>query len=264
VNTVKKTEYSKQTNTSEKLTARLKINNDASSIDFQKWLQSHIDVRHGDHVLDVACGTGAQSLNFLDRVGETGSVTAIDASETSIEMLRGATDATNLVALTGDMMGLKEILDDRFQKQKFDVISCSYALYYATDPVEVLRTMHATLTEDGRMAICVPAAPHSLVDLVRKFSPIPDVVDESLRIGPDVLEPFFADHFDMYSVSHLMNKQTMHDVEQVMDSLKNAAYYNEGIHDKVRAEIEDEIARNKVFSFFKKSFLIVGTLGQAQ
>src|SRR5262245_39304889 len=125
-----KVEYSRETNRSDRLAARLALNEKASARDFQAWVQTHIEVREGDDVLDVACGTGAQTRRFLDRVGRSGTVSAIDASATSIQQLKDAGTAPNLTAVTGDMMDLATIIARDLPRQRFDCISCTYAIYY--------------------------------------------------------------------------------------------------------------------------------------
>lgn len=253
-----KASYAVETNLSEKLKARLDINAKASAVDFQQWVQDKIRIGQGDNVLDVACGTGAQSLRFLDRVGPGGSVFAVDAMATSVEQLRKVTEGRSLTAEVGDMMDIGSIIGER----KFDVAACTYAIYYAKDPAAVLQAMYDALLPCGRLMVCVPSGPHGLVDLVRKYSPIPAVVDESLEIGPSVLAPFFSDRFDAYSIHYLRNAQTLPDVATVMQSLENAAYFDPSARTEIEAEVDRRIATDGAFKFFKRSFLIVGEAGK--
>jgi ubiquinone/menaquinone biosynthesis C-methylase UbiE len=257
---VEKAKYAVETNLSQKLQARLDINAKASAVDFQQWVQDKVRVDRGDNVLDVACGTGAQSLHFLERAGAEGSVFAVDAMATSIEHLRKAAGGRNLTAEVGDMMDLGAIIGNR----KFDVAACTYAIYYAKEPSAVLQTMYDALNPGGRLMVCVPCGPHGLVELVRKYTPIPAVVDESLGIGQSLLEPFVSERFDGYSVSHLRNKQTLPDVATVMRSLENAAYFNPSSRPEIEAEAGRRIAVEGAFKFYKRSFLIVGEIRSAE
>lgn len=253
-----KSSYAIETNLSEKLKARLDINAKTSAVDFQQWVQDKIRIGQGDSVLDVACGTGAQSLRFLDRVGPGGSVFAVDAMATSVEQLRKVTEGRSLTAEVGDMMDLRSIIGER----KFDVAACTYAVYYAEDPAGVLQAMYDALLPCGSLMVCVPSGPHGLVDLVRKYSPIPAVVDESLEIGPSILAPFFSDRFDAYSIHYLRNAQTLPDVATVMQSLENAAYFDPSTRTEIEADVGRRIATDGAFKFFKRSFLIVSEAGK--
>ena len=55
------------------------------------------DIRAGNHVLDVAAGTGVQTLLAAHRVGPSGSVLATDISS---DMLNIATDVVGRAGLT--------------------------------------------------------------------------------------------------------------------------------------------------------------------
>jgi ubiquinone/menaquinone biosynthesis C-methylase UbiE len=257
---VDKAKYAVETNLSQKLQARLAINAKASAVDFQQWVQDKVKVRQGDNVLDVGCGTGAQSLRFLDRVGAGGSVFAVDAMATSIEHLRKAAEGRNLTAEVADMMDLGAMIGNR----KFDVAACTYAIYYAKEPSAVLQTMYDALNPGGRLMVCVPSGPHGLVELVRNYAPIPAVVDESLQIGRSLLDPFVSERFDGYSVSHLRNEQTLPDIATVMQSLENAAYFDPSSRSEIEAEAGRRIAAEGAFRFYKRSFLIVGEIRGAK
>lgn len=65
---------------------------------FQQWPPVVLDaarVSLGDHVLDVACGTGVLALAAADRVGPNGAVAALDATP---EMLAVARRKSNAIA----------------------------------------------------------------------------------------------------------------------------------------------------------------------
>jgi ubiquinone/menaquinone biosynthesis C-methylase UbiE len=66
------------------LKKRIEINHAYSSTDFNAWLLERLAVKSGEHVLDVGCGTGAQSIPIAGLVGPNGSVSSLDISAASI------------------------------------------------------------------------------------------------------------------------------------------------------------------------------------
>ena len=54
------------------LKKRIEINHAYSSTDFDAWLLERLAVESGEHVLDVGCGTGAQSIPIAGLVGPSG------------------------------------------------------------------------------------------------------------------------------------------------------------------------------------------------
>src|SRR5262245_45731195 len=65
-----------------------------------------LQLRRGDRVLDVACGTGASAIPAAERVGATGKVVAVDLAERLLELGRAKArrlQLTNIEFKTGDM-----------------------------------------------------------------------------------------------------------------------------------------------------------------
>jgi SAM-dependent methyltransferase len=64
-----------------------------------------LELRPGDHVLDVGCGTGANFTRLVEAVGSTGRVTGIDLSEAMAERARARTAEAawkNVEVVVGD------------------------------------------------------------------------------------------------------------------------------------------------------------------
>ena len=51
------------------LAERLNQNQKYQARDFSKWLLNLLDVKPGEHILDVGCGTSAQTLSLYTGVG---------------------------------------------------------------------------------------------------------------------------------------------------------------------------------------------------
>ncbi len=241
------------------LATRLASNERFGSIDFQSWLLAHLAIEAGMDVLDVGCGNGAQTLRLLDLVGAGGSVSALDLAAESVAQIRQAAADRPLQAEIGDMADLEQIIAQRFQRRRFDLAQSTYALYYAADPVIVLDAMRRALKPGGRMAVCVPNNPHGLVDLVKRFRPVPKSVEECGAFGPDVLEPYFRRHCTMVDVHMLRNDISLPSADEVIRFLANSAYYDPAIEVDVRHRVEGEIARTGQFRYQKNSYLIVGS-----
>lgn len=241
------------------LETRLDINAQTSNVDFHRWLNSHLAVKKGMDVLDVGCGTGAQAVRFLRRVGLTGSVSALDLSSSSIERLGSAlAHARNFQAVTSDMAKTSDVINNEFRVKEYELAQSTYSLYYANNPTKVLDAMRRSLKTGGRLAICTPNDPHTLSRFCGRFAPLSDDVVKCGRFGQDVLEPYFRKYFQLVDIHLLRNELTFESTDQVLELIKRAAYFSPETETKVRREIDRKIASDGVFSAQKNSFLIIG------
>jgi SAM-dependent methyltransferase len=114
------------------------------------------DVRPGARVLDVAAGSGDQTLDIARRVDPTGSVLATDLSPAIIELAR-------LNALEAGHENVETLAVDGENLQvagsSFDASVCRLGLMFFPDPVKGLCDMYAALKPGGRACVMVFSAP---------------------------------------------------------------------------------------------------------
>jgi ubiquinone/menaquinone biosynthesis C-methylase UbiE len=93
----------------------------------------------GEHVVDIACGTGLVTFAAAEAVGPTGVVVGTDISEVMV----------TLAAARGRARGLKNVRFDRMDAEdlspledaSFDVALCGLGLMYVPDPLKAVREM---------------------------------------------------------------------------------------------------------------------------
>ncbi len=95
-------------------------------------------------ILDVACGTGNVVLECASCISEA----QFDAVDISEGMLAKAQDNVNKKNLTNIEFHLQDITKLSLEK-KYDVITCSYALFFLPDAHKVLAKLMGYLKADG-------------------------------------------------------------------------------------------------------------------
>jgi SAM-dependent methyltransferase len=113
------------------------------------------DLCTGNRVLDVAAGTGEQTLLAAQRVGPSGYVLATDIST---DMLNIAADAVRRAGLTnvGTRVMDGENLD--LEADSFDAVICRLGLMLFSDPPKALRGMRRVVRPGGKVAALVFSA----------------------------------------------------------------------------------------------------------
>ncbi len=126
-------------------------------------------IRRNDRVLDVACGTGVLTRKISSRVGDGGLVVGIDTSTAAIRIAkRWNRGRKNLGFVNGDA--------ERFSfREKFDAITCQYALFFFPDSKRALKNMAKSLKKGGILAVSVHGndTPYysSIIDVVTRYIP---------------------------------------------------------------------------------------------
>lgn len=95
-------------------------------------------------ILDVACGTGNVVLECALRLKEA----AFDGFDISEGMLAKAEDNAKKHNINNVAFHLQDITKLSLEK-KYDVVTCSYALFFLPDAVNVLKTLMGLLNKDG-------------------------------------------------------------------------------------------------------------------
>ena len=150
-----------------------------------KKLVELIDVKKGDHVLDVASGTGVVTKLLKQKVGKAGYVIGADTSVTAIKVAKKWNKKSqNLLFVNADAENFSF-------KEKFDIITCQYALFFFPNSQKALKNMRNSLRKEGKLGISVHGHPDRvpyfdcIFEAVTKFIPnyIPSGTPDFDRFG---------------------------------------------------------------------------------
>ena len=117
---------------------------------FEHWgktVASIADIGPGEHVLDVACGTGVLACAAAELVGSTGTVTGLDPNGDMLAVARRKSDIIQWKS------GLAESIP--FTDERFDVVVSQFGFMFFEDQYVALREMMRVLKPGGKMAVAV-------------------------------------------------------------------------------------------------------------
>ncbi|ABX13618.1 methyltransferase domain-containing protein [Nitrosopumilus maritimus] len=158
-----------------------------------KKLVELIDVKKGDHILDVASGTGVVTKLLNQKVGKSGFVVGADTATTAIKVAKKWNKKSpNLLFVNADAENFSF-------KEKFDIITCQYALFFFPNAQKALKNMKNSLKESGKLGLSV----HGHPDRVPYFDSIFEAVTQFI---PNYVPPGTPD-FDRFGTKKALRDE---------------------------------------------------------
>lgn len=189
--------------------------NDLMSMGIHRlWKRYTIDmsgVRRGDHVLDLAGGTGDLAEKFSRMVGPKGSVTLADINESMLRMGRDRLINDGFVGNVRYVQANAECLP--FPDNYFDAITIAFGLRNVTDKEAALRSMFRVLKPGKPLLVLEFSKP-----VIKPLSPLYDAY--SFKILP-MLGKLFANDPDSYR--YLAESIRKHPDQETLKGMMEAA-----------------------------------------
>jgi ubiquinone/menaquinone biosynthesis C-methylase UbiE len=134
--------------TTEDLKTRINIHDKHGSRDIDGWMLELLNPEKGSKILDVGCGSGKQLKSFHNYLGGEAEIVGGDVNEELLDQAR------ELNQEFGNAWTIMELdFDERFPMDdgEFDLLSCCFAIYYASDIPFTISEMHRVLEPGGRL-----------------------------------------------------------------------------------------------------------------
>jgi len=121
---------------------------------FTPWAEDLVDrmaLRPGEHVVDVACGTGIVARLAAHRINPGGAVTGLDLNPGMLSVARSLPPPADVTMewREGSAMTLP------FANATFNVVLCQQGLQFFPDRLAALREMYRVLVPGGRLGLSV-------------------------------------------------------------------------------------------------------------
>ncbi len=161
-----KIDYKETTND---LLTRIDIHNKYGGRDIDQWMLEVLDLQPGMKILDVGCGGGKQLMSYYKYLNGNADITGGDVNE---ELLDQAKFENTKLGNPFEIMKLDFNRQLPFDDNTFDLVSCCFAIYYASDIPYTIKEMHRVLKPGGRLFTSGPMPENKKVfyDVIREAS----------------------------------------------------------------------------------------------
>jgi len=153
--------------TTDDLQTRINIHDAFGARDIDQWMLSVLPLHQNMEILDVGCGAGKQCFSYLAHLNGKANITGGDISEA---LLQKAEEENKKL---GDRITFQNLDFNQpfsFSSDTFDLVSCSFAIYYAEDIPFTIAEMHRVLKPGGFLFTTGPMPENKKMfyDLIRE------------------------------------------------------------------------------------------------
>ena len=173
--------------TSSDLQTRIDIHGQYGSRDIDQWMLDLLQLQKGIQILDVGCGSGKQCFSFYKYLEGKAE---IHGGDVNVELLNQARETNQKM---GNPITLRELNFNQpfpYEDDRFDLVSCCFAIYYAENIPTTITEMHRVTKNGGRLFITgpMPTNKQLFYDIIREATgqPIPPMPGSS-RFSSEIL-----------------------------------------------------------------------------
>ena len=249
------------------LQARIGSNVGGQTVDLGQWIFERLPVAGGASVLELCCGTGAQSQILLERVGPTGTLVALDASAdavATVESQCGPQHKARLIAVQGELDAIPSALASVTDAGPFDLVFCAYGLYYSSDVAATLNSCAERLAPSGRIAI---VGPHGMNNaplyemLSRAGVEIPQAVtDSSVDFMRNEVIGWAESRCRSVELHMTVNYVIWEDAESALDYWRHSTFFDASRVSAVARELDEHF--DSAATFTNTKCIMLAVLGQ--
>lgn len=153
---------------------------------FDRWAEAMIteaNIESGQHLLDLACGTGIVARRAKAAVGPEGQVDGLDINEGMLDLARSELADQDITLILGDASRIPR------PDQYYDRVLCQHGYHYFPDKPAALAELERVLAAEGLLAVSMwaghSAYTNALCDAVaRHLSPEIAAQQRQQRITP--------------------------------------------------------------------------------
>lgn len=236
------------------LQERLSSNAQFSSQNLHDWIFGQFELKPDAVILELCCGTGTQT-EMMSRLCPQGVVYASDVSRDAVSVL----SAKNLPNVKPIVMDMDSISSLPLKENFFDVIFCSYGLYYSRNTHSLLQSLYPLLKEGGELIVVGPYGDNNqaLWDLIEQAYPIDkDILFSTTDYMTVVVEETCKKLFKTIKKTYFENEVSYPDAESLFRYIAASTVFLKAHERELREVIDRAFVSNTPFRFIKKAMCL--------
>lgn len=208
----------------------------------QQLLLKMADIKGGEKIIDIACGTGLVSFPAAELVGGNGFLLGTDISDKMVELSTFIANEKKISNIKFERMDAEQL---NVEDETFDLALCALGLMYVPDPVKAIKEM-LRVVKPGGYAVAAVWGQRKNCGWADLF----EIVDK--RVASEVCPMFFnlgnidslENHFEKGGCKNIRTERIHHDLFYATDEEACGAAFLGGpvamAYNKFSAQVKQE------------------------
>jgi len=222
------------------------------TVDLNEWIFEKINVKKNPKILELCCGTGAQT-KYLSKIMGAGSLDCVDINqETVTENYNAVTEES----INYHVSNIDEV--DNYAPDSVDLIFTAYGFYYSEDPIALHNKLYKKLNKGGKFVLVGPVLGNNaeLYEIMNQIGvKIPGNVLFSSEKFMLEMEIIFLNHYDNVSFSRVLNRVEYHSSDDLLNYWRNTTFYDDSKEGEFLSAVDsfydDNIVVTKSISYLE-------------
>jgi ubiquinone/menaquinone biosynthesis C-methylase UbiE len=193
------------------------------TVDLNEWIFEKINVKKNPKILELCCGTGAQT-KYLSKIMGAGSLDCVDINqETVTENYNAVTEES----INYHVSNIDEV--DNYALNSVDLIFTAYGFYYSEDPIVLHNKLYKKLNKGGKFVLVGPVLGNNaeLYEIMNQIGvKIPDNVLFSSEKFMLEMQTIFLNYYDNVSFNRVLNRVEYRSSDDLLNYWRNTTFYD--------------------------------------
>ena len=193
------------------------------TVDLNEWIFEKINVKKNPKILELCCGTGAQT-KYLSKIIGAGSLDCVDIND---ETVTENYNAINEESINYHVSSIDEV--NNYAPDSVDLIFTAYGFYYSEDPIFLHNKLYKKLNKGGKFVLVGPVLGNNaeLYEIMNQIGvKIPDNVLFSSEKFMLEMHRIFLNYYDNVSFNRVLNRVEYLSSEDLLNYWRNTTFYD--------------------------------------
>ena len=193
------------------------------TVDLNEWIFDKINVKKNPKILELCCGTGAQT-KYLFKIKGTGSLDCVDINQ---ETVTENYNAVNEESINYHVSNIDKV--DNYAPDLVDLIFTAYGFYYSEDPIALHNKLYKKLNKGGKFVLVGPVLGNNaeLYEIMNQIGvKIPDNVLFSSEKFMLEMQTIFLNYYDNVSFNRVLNRVEYRSSDDLLNYWRNTTFYD--------------------------------------